>query len=122
MSPIKYLLDENVDRAIRAGLHRHWPEMVVWIIGDPGAPPRGTPDPDILLWCEANNFTLVTNNRASMPDHLRNHIAAGRHLPGIFILNPSMMVGETIDELALIWGASEADEYLDLMRFLPISS
>jgi len=122
MSPIKYLLDENVDRAIRAGLHRHWPDMVVWIIGDPDAPQRGTHDPDILLWCEANNFTLVTNNRASMPDHLRSHIAAGRHIPGIFILNPSMTVGETIDELALIWGASEADEYIDLLRFLPISS
>lgn len=34
---------------------------------------------------------------------MRDHLAAGHHIPGIFTLNPSMSIGETIEELALIW-------------------
>ncbi len=117
----QYLLDENVDPALKTVLHQQWPEMVVWQIGDPGAPPHGTLDPDILLWCENNDFSLVTNNRASMPVHLRDHLLAGRHVPGIFILHNKMSLRETVDELALIWLATEPDEYTDLIGYLPVS-
>ena len=122
MSPIRYLLDEHVDPALHTQLIRHEPDLVVWMLGDPGAPKRGTPDPEILLWCEANGFLLVTANRKSMPVHLRAHLAAGHHVPGILVLNPSMTMGATIDELLLIWGASEAKEYRDLLLYLPLTS
>lgn len=118
----KYLLDENVAESLRKGLHAHYPNIVVWRIGDPAAPPIGTPDPDTLLWCETNGFSLVTNNRDSMPDHLQAHLALGRRVPGIFTLNPSMSIGETIEELALIWGASQPDEYADQITYLPVRS
>jgi hypothetical protein len=56
-----------------------------------------------------------------MPSHLRDHLAAGRHVPGIFEMNPRMTIGQTVEELWLIWGASHEDEYLDRMAFLPLS-
>ncbi len=121
MSAIKYLFDENVDDALRKGLLSHWPDIVAWKVGDVGAPRRGTPDPTILLWCEEHDFSLVTNNRASMPVHLKDHLAAGHHVPAIFILNPDMTMGETIDELAFLWAASEPDEYADQIEYLPAS-
>jgi len=96
--------------------------MTVWVIGDPAAPKRGTLDPEILLWCQANHFSLVTRNRRSMPVHLRDHLAAGLYVPGIFILNPGMTMGETVDELVLIWEASEPKEYVDLLNYLPMLS
>ncbi len=116
----KYLLDENVGENLRQGLHRRYPDMVVWHIGDPTAPPIGILDPDILLWCEANDFTLVTNNRGSMPDHLRDHLAAEHHFPGMITLNPKMSLGDTIEELALVWGASTPEEYTDNITYLPL--
>lgn len=122
MNSIRYLLDEHVDPALRTQLIRHEPDLVVWIIGDPGAPKRGVPDPEILLWCEANGFLLVTANRTSMLAHLRAHLTAGHHVPGILVLNPDMTMGATIDELLLIWGASEAKEYRDLLLYLPLTS
>lgn len=120
MSLIRYLLDENVDPLFRTQLLNHEPEMVVWRIGDPTTPPRGTLDPDILIWCENTGFILVTNNRKSMPEHLRDHLAMGHHTPGIFELNPNMTVGETIEELILIWEASESEEYQDRLIYLPV--
>lgn len=121
MTKIKYLLDEHVDPRYRKALKRYSPEIVVWCIGDAGAPALSTLDPDILIWCEEQNFILVTNNRASMPVHLQDHLAVGRHMPGIFILNPRMAMGQTIDELVLIWEASVVTEYLDRIWYLPVS-
>jgi hypothetical protein len=122
VSNLKYLLDENVDDSLRSALHSHWPDMIVWRVGQPAAPRCGTPDPEILVWCETKGFTLVTNNRESMPVHLQEHLAAGRHVPGILTLNPRMTVRETLDELALIWVASDPIQFVDQIIYLPVSA
>jgi hypothetical protein len=119
MSEIKYLLDEHVNPRLRKALKQLAPDIVVWRIGDPVTPPLGTLDPEILLWCEDRSFSLVTNNRGSMPVHLQEHLDIGHHTPGIFTLNPNMTIGETAEELVLIWGASEAEEYNDQINYRP---
>ena len=108
MKTIRFLFDENADPLYRHELLPREPDMVAWRVGDISAPPAATLDPEILLWCEAKNFILVTNNRHSMPPHLANHLEQGRDIPGIIVMNDKMTVGETLDELWLIW--SEADE------------
>ncbi len=42
-------------------------------------------------------------------------------MPGIFILNPSMTIKDTRDELLLIYSVSEPTEYINRMIYLPIS-
>jgi len=120
MSPVSYLLDENVDPVYASELNRRDPALVVWRIGAPGAPPRGTPDPDLLIWCEVHGFVLVTNNRKSVPGHLQDHLASGRHVPGIILLNPVMSVGATLDDLWLIATAADGAEYRDRVAYLPV--
>ena len=44
----RFLLDEHVNRAIQRQLWRLDSRIEVLAIGDPGAPPSGTPDPDLL--------------------------------------------------------------------------
>ena len=122
MIPVAYLLDENVNPRLRRALKGRSPELVVWRAGDPGAPPLHTDDPTILKWCASNGFVLVTNNRTSMPLHLRDHLASGEHVPGIFILHPIMTLGETADELALVHEATDAAEYADRLHYLPLST
>ena len=121
MNEIRYLLDENVNPVLRVALLRSKPSLTVWQVGILGAPTLGTLDPEILIWCEENGFILATNNRQSMPLHLKDHLATGRHATGIFILNAEMSVGETIDELLFIASASSTEEYRDQIIYLPIS-
>ncbi|NJO40905.1 MAG: hypothetical protein HC769_37575 [Cyanobacteria bacterium CRU_2_1] len=45
-----------------------------------------------------------------MPVHLIDPINQGRRVPGIFILNPSLSIGQNIDELMLIVEGSFARE------------
>ncbi|WP_366053377.1 hypothetical protein [Microcoleus sp. PH2017_34_RAT_O_A] len=90
-------------------------------MGDIGTPPKSTLDPDILIWCEDNRFILVTNNRKSMPVHLTDHMAEGRHIPGIFILNSDLSIGQNIEELILIADGSFDNEYQDRIVHLPLT-
>jgi hypothetical protein len=119
---IRLLLDENVDVRLQKALSRRSPDVIVWAVGAPGAPRLQSSDPEVLSWCETRGFILVTNNRASMSVHLRNHLAAGRHMPGIFVLNPNMTLRPTVDELTLICAASEPDEYVDLLLYMPLTA
>ncbi len=118
MSNLTFLLDENISRSLRDGLSRRWPDMIVWMVGDPGLPPRGTPDPVISKWCEAHRFALITYNRASMPSHLKEHLAAGRHISGIFILRGRMSIGQIVEALGTIWLTAEPNEYADQITYV----
>ncbi|MEM8639650.1 MAG: DUF5615 family PIN-like protein [Cyanobacteria bacterium P01_G01_bin.54] len=117
---LKYLIDENVDPIYTQQLRRSEVDILVMAVGDLTAPKRGTLDPEILNWCEAQGYILATNNRKSMPVHLMDHLNAGHHIPGIFILNPKLSVGENLEQLLLIAEASFDDEYQDRIEFLPL--
>jgi predicted nuclease of predicted toxin-antitoxin system len=118
---LQYLMDENVNPVYVNQLRRRYLDLVVWAIGEPNTPLKGTLDPEILLWCEVNNFILVTNNRTSMPVHLADYLNQNHHIPGIFILNPAMSIGETIEELIVLAECSLEAEYQDQIIHLPIS-
>ena len=116
----RFLIDENISPEYRTQLLRHEPSLTVSAVGDEGAPPKSTPDPDILEWCEKNQFNLITNNRKSMPQHLWAHRKKGGHVPAIFTINLEVPMGKIIDELLLIAGASDEDEYINEIKYLPL--
>ncbi len=117
---LRYLLDAHVERALAAGLRQRERAVVIWRLGEPGAPPRDAADPAILAWCEQHDFVLVTNNRSTMPGHLVEHLGGGGHVPGIFMLNPKLSLGETIANLLDAAMLSLPGEYRDQIRHLPL--
>lgn len=117
---LQYLIDENVNPVYPNQIRLREPEIAIKVVGESETPPKSTLDPVILCWCEENNFVLVTNNRTSMPGHLADHIAVNRHIPGIFILNPNLSIGDNIEELIIAALASEEDEYQDIIVYLPL--
>jgi Domain of unknown function (DUF5615) len=116
---IRYLLDENLARQWRVQLLRRLPSLTVWMVGDPSAPKFGTLDPEILLWCEAYGFILVTNNRRSMPRHLADHLAMGRQIPGILALRKNSAMGQVIEDLILIAEVAGEDDFQNMISYVP---
>jgi hypothetical protein len=113
MNKIRYLFDEHISLNLKKAVKKHDEDIIIRRIGDIGVPQPGTLDPDILVWCEENDFCLMTNNRKTMPKHLKDHLASGSHAPGIFVLNSNMTMNQIAAELALIAGASEPSEFKD---------
>jgi len=120
MSKVRYLLDENVNRAIQRQLRRLDEKIEVLAVGEPGAPPAGSSDPEILEWIEQNGYILVTENRRTIPKHLKEHWAKGRHVPGVFFLRPLASLSAIIEDLYLIWVVAEAEEFTDQTIYLPL--
>ncbi len=120
MSRFRYLLDEDTPHAIRDQLLRLKPEMEILAVGDEMAPSLGTPDPEILQWVEREGYVLVSRNRRSLPQHLREHLEAGGHVPGIFLLRRRYTLGQIIEDLMLIWETGNPEEYRDRVEYLPL--
>jgi hypothetical protein len=84
------LIDEDTTHIIRSGLSRRQPDIDVKVVGEQGAPALSTKDPDILDFLEAEGYVLVSSNRSTMPEHLRDHLQKGGSIPGIFILREAI--------------------------------
>ncbi len=117
---IKYLIDENLSPLYKEGLLRHLPNLTVITIGDPNAPPKSTLDPEILIWCQKNDFIIVTNNRTSMPVHLAEHLKQYDYCCGIFVLRKKFTIGEIINNLVLIAQTSDAERYRNFISYIPL--
>ena len=120
MASPRFLLDEHVSHAIQDQLLRLDIAIEVLVVGQSPAPPKGTPDQDILLWIEHTGYILVTSNRRTIPAHLRAHQAAGHHVPGVLLLRRSASLRHIIEQMYLLWAASDAEEYTDQMLYLPM--
>jgi hypothetical protein len=116
---IRFLLDENLSPRLVLALRRLDAAIDVLRVGEPEAPPLATPDPDILVFAEQTQRMLITRNRVSMPVHVAAHLAAGRHHWGIFRTKPRASMADLRDAIALMWGASEAEEWVDYFDWIP---
>ena len=55
-----------------------------------------------------------------MPGHLADHLAEGRHVPGILTVNLKIPIEILANELALIAGAGFPHDFQDQIRHLPL--
>src|SRR5438034_618543 len=113
MTPLRFLADECVSRDLIRHLREIEPAMDILVVGEPGAPPKGTTDPALLIFAEVNGRALISNDRGSLPDHLAAHFQAGRHTFGVILLRGGFSVGRYGTEIRLIWFATTPDEWMD---------
>jgi hypothetical protein len=92
----------------------------VLAVGDDTAPAIGTADAVLLQWIEKNGYILVSRNRRTLPQHLREHVKAGGHVPGIILLRRQYPLSQVIEDLLLIWQSGDPKEYQDQLIYLPL--
>lgn len=108
---IRYLLDENIGIAMLQAVKRLDGRIDITRVGSLGAPPYGTLDPEVLLFCEREERALVTDNRHSMAKHIADHFLAGHEHWGIFEVPAyAVSVGDIADMLYLYWATTEAED------------
>lgn len=117
---IRFLIDENLSPRLKMAVLHLSPHIDIIRVGDPDAPTLGTKDPEILQYLEWSQRALITDNRVSMPDHLDDHWKDGGHIGGLFWVRPTTAIGRLAQEIYLIWEASEAEEWIDQLAWLPL--
>jgi hypothetical protein len=122
LSRPRFLLDENMPHAVQEALARIEPAVDVRVMGEPGSPALETEDPGLLAWLGREGRILVTRNRGTMPTHFAAHLEAGGHVPGILMVGEDCSIAQLVEELLLILGASESEEWRDRLIYLPFLS
>jgi len=54
-----------------------------------------------------------------MPAHLEAHWSLGRQIWGLFWLRPNLPLNKAAEELNLIWEISEAEEWINVISWIP---
>jgi Domain of unknown function (DUF5615) len=88
-------------------------------VGDPVDLPLGSDDSAILRWAEREGRILLTEDVHTMPGHLAEHLQAGGHTAGVFVLRTGCPIGEGVSYLELVAHAGEPTEYADAITYVP---
>ncbi len=75
-------------------------------------------DPQVLSLCLEEGRVLVSHDRRTLPDHFREFIQS-QSSPGIIIVSAKLSIGKAAELLHLLWAASEAEEYVNIIYDLP---
>jgi hypothetical protein len=121
--PFALLLDEHLRGPLWQAILRHnlsgGDPIDAVRVGDPSDLPLGAEDPAILRWAERESRILVTEDRQTMAAHLADHLAAGRHSPGIIMTRPNARITELLEALWLIAYAAHPEEIADAITYMP---
>ena len=115
---IRFLADADLNRAIVSGILRQEPSIDFLTAQAAGL--RGLKDAEVLALASVQQRVLVSHDITTMPKHFRAFNQAGKHSPGVFLIPQGVEIGRAIDELLLIWLASEASEWANRLEWLPL--
>ncbi len=114
---IRFLADANFNQKIVAGLLRRAPQIDFEL--PQGVIPEKMGDPGVLELAAARGRMIVTHDARTMPKHFSEFVAH-RPSPGVILVPKNMPIRTAIEELLLIWQVSEAAEWTNQMRRLPL--
>jgi hypothetical protein len=120
---LRYVLDEDLRGVLWRAIQRHNrtdPEPIdVVRVGDLPDLPLGTPDPDILEWAERAGRVVVSHDQKTMGGHLQDHLQAGNHLPGLFLIRPRCALSQVLGILVEAAYRSDPLSWQDRVEFIP---
>jgi hypothetical protein len=119
MNKPRFLIDEDTARFLAGALRQKEPAVDIIRVGDPGTPPSGTLDPDLLIAAENLGRVLITQDKRTMPGHLADHFAAGRHTAGVMLLRQGFALSRIVQEILNHWATTTADDWIDRTVYIP---
>jgi len=115
---VRFLADADLNKAIASGILRREPYIDFLTAYAAGL--RRMKDPEVLALAAEQQRVLVSHDVGTMPAHFRVFRNAGKQSAGVFLIPQTLDVGTAIDELLLIWIASEAAEWENRLAWLPL--
>ena len=119
MSRPRFLADHDLNEHIVHGILRREPAIEFIRARDVGMHERL--DAEVLEYAAEHQLIVVSHDVNTMPANAYTRIRAGTPVAGLLMVKQSDPVGMVIDDLILIWSASEAEEWLNVVCFLPLT-
>ena len=116
MTP-RFQADVNLNELILRAACRREPALVFHTAA--AASLAGLPDPKVLERTAEAGCLLVTHDLQTMPRHFAAFITTHQSA-GVLLVPQSLPIAAVVDDLLLIWSTMEAEEWINLMWYLPL--
>ncbi len=116
MTPL-FQADADFNQKILLGLRRREPAVDFRDAHEGGV--IGIDDWEVLRIAAASGRILISHDRRTMPGHLARFIEV-ESSPGIIIVSQDLDIGSAIEDLLIIWAASDAAGWSDRVGFVPL--
>ena len=77
------------------------------------------PDPEVLAIAAESARILVSHDRKTMPGYFTS-FRERRSSPGVIIVSQHLDIRAAIEDLLLIWAATDAEEWAERIGFVPV--
>jgi Domain of unknown function (DUF5615) len=118
MSRPRFLADHDLNEFIIEGVLRREPSVEFVRVRELGL--ERQPDPAVLEHAARDSLILVSHDVNTMSAHAYARVESGQRLAGLLMAHQATPVAAVIESLLLIWSASEAEEWENQVRFLPL--
>jgi len=106
-------LNQNIVRAVRLGV----PAVEFQTAHEAGL--QGLGDEAVLEQAARERRILVSHDRRTMPIHFATFTAT-RTSAGVILISQNLPIIQAVEDLILIWEASEAEEWVNCLDSLPL--
>jgi len=114
---IRFQADADLNEDIVSGVRRRIPEIDFQTATE--AKLSGLRDELVLKVAASEDRILVSHDWKTMPVHFGEFIST-RSSPGVLIISQGLGVAKAIEELVMIWSESEAEDYVNSIRRIPL--
>lgn len=114
---VRFQADADLNEDIVRGVLRREPRVDFQTA--PAAGLRLLSDSDVLTLAARQDRVLVSHDRRTMPQAFAQFVASNVS-PGLFIVSQKTDLLDAIDELLLVWSASEAQEWRNQLATIPL--
>lgn len=80
----------------------------------------GLGDEEVLAIAGREGRLLVTHDRKTIPYHFADLITTSQISSGVLIVPQKLSIARVVDDLLLIWTATDAEEWTNQIRSLPL--
>lgn len=113
---LRFQADNDLDQRIVTAVKRLEPSIDFQTA--PAIRLHRVADPDVLALTAQEGRVLVSHDMRTLPDHFRDFIAS-QTSPGVIIVSQKLSIGRAAELLHLLWAATEAEEYTNIIYHLP---
>lgn len=114
---VRFQADADLNQIILLATLRREPLIDFQTAGAMGL--EGRPDPEVLTLAARAGRLLVTHDQKTMPGHFANFIMTTTS-PGVLVIPQHLSVTAAVEDLLLVWGSTEAEEWVNRISFLPL--
>jgi hypothetical protein len=118
MSRPRFLADHDLNEHIIDGVQRREPALDFVRARDVDMSDRK--DAEVLAFAATQGFIVVSHDVNTMTNAADDIVNAGGEMLGLLMVQQTKPIGPVIDSLVLIWSASEAEEWIGQVCFLPL--